>query len=59
MRTIELNSTTSRTQRNWVMDTIVVLGIVAFGLFVLALEGNFVPLAPPQPAVALPFDLTR
>ncbi len=59
MRTIELNSTTPRAQRNWVMETIVVLGIVAFGLFVLAIEGNLTPLSPPQPSVALPFDLTR
>lgn len=48
-----------RSQRNWVAETLVVLGIVAFGLFVLALEGHFVPLGQPQNAVELPFDLTR
>jgi hypothetical protein len=48
-----------RSPRNWVAETLVVLGIVAFGLFVLALEGNFNPLAQPRTAVELPFDLTR
>ena len=48
-----------RSPRNWVAETLVVLGIVAFGLFVLALEGTFNPLAQPQDAVELPFDLTR
>lgn len=48
-----------RSQRNWVAETLVVLGIVAFGLFVLVLEGHFNPLAQPKNAVELPFDLTR
>lgn len=61
MRTADANQPVRqpRSQRNWVAETIVVLGIVAFGLFVLALEGNFNPLVQPQDAVALPFDLTR
>jgi hypothetical protein len=61
MRTADANSPihTPRSQRNWVAETLVVLGIVAFGLFVLALEGSFNPLAQPQNAVELPFDLTR
>lgn len=48
-----------RPQRNWVAETLVVLGIVAFGLFVLVLEGHFNLFAPPQNTVELPFDLTR
>ncbi|MFY8031801.1 MAG: hypothetical protein ACOVO5_08210 [Devosia sp.] len=50
---------TPRAQRNWVAETLVVLGIVAFGLFVLSLEGHFGFLAKPQGTVELPFDLTR
>lgn len=48
-----------RPQRNWIAETLVVLGIVAFGLFVLALEGHSIPLSGEQSAVALPFDLAR
>lgn len=61
MRTADANSPipAPRSQRNWVAETLVVLGIVAFGLFVLVLEGHFNPLAKPQTAVELPFDLTR
>ena len=61
MRTADANSPIrpSRSQRNWVAETLVVLGIVAFGLFVLALEGHFNLLAKPQTAVELPFDLTQ
>lgn len=51
--------TTPRLQRNWVMETLVVLGIVAFGLFALVLEGHFNPFVQPQSTVALPYDLTR
>jgi hypothetical protein len=61
MRTADINHQlgSPRPQRNWVAETLVVLGIVAFGLFVLTLEGHFSPLAQPQNAVELPFDLTR
>jgi hypothetical protein len=61
MRTADAHTSirTPRSQRNWVAETLVVLGIVAFGLFVLVLEGHLNPLAQPQNAVELPFDLTR
>lgn len=49
-----------RSQRNWVAETLVVLGIVVFGLFVLVLEGQLNPFAQSQrSAVDLPFNLTR
>lgn len=49
-----------RSQRNWIADTLVVLGVVAFGLFVLTLEGQFKLFSgPQQQAVELPYDLTR
>jgi len=61
MRPVHADPTlsTPRPQRNWVAETLVVLGIVAFGLFVLSLEGQLHLLTQPQSAVALPFDLTR
>lgn len=62
MRTADVNNQLSspRPQRNWIAETLVVLGIVAFGLFVLALEGQLNLLVQPQQnAVELPFDLTR
>lgn len=62
MRTADANHPIRppRSQRNWVAETLVVLGIVAFGLFVLALEGHVDLFAQPQQAgVALPYDLTR
>jgi hypothetical protein len=61
MRTFEVDHTTrpTRTQRLWVAETLVVLGIVGFGLFALTLEGHFSPFAKPQAAVELPFELTR
>ena len=61
MRTADANSPihTPRSQRNWVAETIVVLGIVAFGLFALTLEGQFKLFSQPQGTVELPYDLTR
>jgi hypothetical protein len=61
MRTFEFThaSRPSRPQKLWVAETLVVLGIVAFGLFALALEGQFNPLAKPANTVELPFELTR
>jgi len=62
MRTADVNHPIRqpRFQRNWVAETLVVLGIVAFGLFVLALEGHINPFAQPQQAgVELPYELTR
>ena len=48
-----------RSPRNWVAETLVVLGIVAFGLFVLALEGHVNLFAQPPAGVELPYELTR
>ena len=59
MRTADPQISPPRSRRNWVTETLVVAGIVAFGLFVLVLEGQFNPLAQPRTAVDLPFDLTR
>lgn len=61
MRTLDADQSASpsRTQRLWVAETLVVLGIVAFGLFALALDGQFNPFGNPQNAVELPFELTR
>jgi hypothetical protein len=61
MRTADVNQPIRqpRSQRNWVAETLVVLGIVAFGLFVLALEGHVSLFAQPQTAVELPYELTR
>ena len=61
MRTFEADPAAhpSRTQRLWVAETLVVLGIVGFGLFALTLEGQFNPFGKPQNAVELPFELTR
>lgn len=62
MRTIDAHHHAQhqpRVQRLWVAETLVVLGIVAFGLFALTLDGRFNPLSQPQNAVELPFELTR
>ena len=60
MRTADVHTVRQpRSQRNWVAETLVVLGIVAFGLFVLALEGHINPFAQPQTGVQLPYELTR
>ncbi len=63
MRSVQFENSShrpARAPRTWVMETLVVLGIVAFGLFALALEGQFSLLgSQPQNAVALPYELTR
>ena len=61
MRTADPNSPirSPRSQRNWVAETIVVLGIVAFGLFALTIEGQLKLFGQPQSGVELPYDLTR
>lgn len=61
MRTADVNSPlrTPRSQRNWVAETLVVLGIVAFGLFALTIEGQLQLFGQPQGGVELPYDLVR
>mgnify|MGYP006183948607 CR=1 FL=1 len=60
MRTADLHNTAApRLRRNWVLETIVVAGIVGFGLFVLALEGQISFAGQPPAGVALPYELTR
>lgn len=60
MQTADLHNTpTPRLRRNWVLETIVVAGIVGFGLFVLTLEGHFSFAGQPPSGVALPYELTR
>lgn len=60
MHTADLHKTAApRLRRTWVLETIVVAGIVAFGLFALALEGHFSLAGQPSAGVAMPYELTR
>jgi len=60
MHTADLHKTTAlRYRRTWVLETIVVAGIVGFGLFVMTLEGHLNLATQPPAGVAMPYELTR